>query len=142
MNFAETQLFRGAEGGDLAALQALAVHRNLMSGESLSGPGQLPDAIMLIELGAIDFFVDGVSTPIATLASGQLIGHAAYFDREAARFSTVAREPTRLLSIAFSALDTLLAARPDFARLVYLNAARAFARLSRQLAHELQRPYF
>jgi CRP-like cAMP-binding protein len=142
MSLAQTDLFRGVEAADLAPVQALAVHRDLLPGEPLYGPGKVADAIVFVEMGSIDIMSAGSDTPIVSLGSGQLVGQVAYFDRTTAGFAAVAREQTRLLSIGFDAFEKLLNERPHLAALVYRNAARSFAHVLREMAMELRRPYF
>jgi len=141
MSLANVPLFRGADPADVAAIEALAEHKDLLSGDRLFSPGETPGALYLILSGSIVLRAKDKEVAVTTLGSGQLVGEGAFFGGGAHPYSATAAEITRLAVFPNDKVTRVLAERPKLALIVYRNAAHTFAEILRRMAPMLDHPY-
>lgn len=137
-----TPLFRGLDADDLAAIDALVEPVKMVGGDTLYHDGSEADALYVLVLGTVEFFVGGRERPTMRLGSGQLVGALGLVIPEKRASSAVAVEVTHLLRIGLPELHRLLDDRPKLAAQIYRNLARFFGHHLAQMARELERPYF
>ena len=136
-----TAMFRGADPVDIDALVAASEPRAYAAGEHVFEPRNPADALFVIEIGQVEVRAKDKDIPVATVGSGQTLGDLAFFARDQHGGSAFSREATRLLRVPFAEIDRLIAERPQFALVVYRNAANRFARHLLTMAAERDRPY-
>jgi CRP-like cAMP-binding protein len=135
--FKNYYLFIGVSSNDLAALEAITERRAYTAGAFIFSGEAAADALFIIEEGTVEIVLKGKEVVFATLGSGQGFGDLAFFDRGTELASASARERGYVLRIPFEQFSKVLAERPALALLVYHNACKHFAKLLRNIAHDL-----
>jgi CRP/FNR family cyclic AMP-dependent transcriptional regulator len=135
-------LFRGATAEDLTAVAAIAERKMYIVSDCIYQPGDMADAVFVIESGTIEVIFKDKDLPVATVGSGQALGELAFLDRQDRIASAFALEISNVLRLPFAKLDRVFADRPSLAMGFYRHAGAFAARLLRASAPELNRRYF
>ena len=114
---ASLPLFRDLPEAQLLRLRAAAAGRTVAKGELIFKQGDLPEALCIVENGAVEIVLDAAGGEIVLdrLGDGAFFGELALFEQRPRTASARAARETRLLLIPRAAIIELIAAHPPAA---------------------------
>jgi len=139
---AKNPLFRDLTKEEIAAIDAISEPHEVVGGDTLFHAGAKADMLYVVLLGTLEMKAPGHEHRLARFGTGQIVGVGAFVEGGEYPSNVTAVEVTRLLRIPCAALRKLFAAEPAIELKFYRNAARDFAHHVKQMAVELDRPYF
>ncbi len=120
---AKLPIFAGLGDGELRKIARLFVQKLYRPGELVFTVGEKGQEAFVVMRGQIDILLEGLETPVASMASGQIFGEQAFLDGGARNASAKASQASIVLVIHRLAFQELVENEPHLGMTVLRNIA-------------------